>query len=480
MIVNNQIKSSNLNDIINKNLNSVKKTNDNIKENINIGYSIEKKMSEEKEEKSNIINNKDEFRKNEKNRNNYLYNNFIDKIYDKNKDNNQNINDVNINRNLFGKDEKKIKTQKNINANRINSHLKMSKSCNLKNDNKNMKIINENNNPNKSQNVKRSLICDKNTINIQLSIKRQTRSANDIKKHMSYYLIDGNIKNQNNGINNIQRYINNFSSNKNFSNDVPLNSFLPLQISSNKNISKNLIKYINTPHNIFKNSFKDKIMKKMNQINTNKKYRYQKNKNNYINLEFFEESKQDNFFGKPPKNFYGNNNKLFEMKTKDIEKNKFDFQNKFYEERNNNKENNIFFSNSKLNHTSDNKNNYLFKTYSTNNSKKRIFSYFPAEHKSLDFYKEKNDLFGLNFNSDIYPIKKSEFKYNNNFSNKLFNNSKNILFPKMKESKSFTTIFQNKEKTTYSFLYINNYNNKNHKSNLNQKDSHIFSTNYYF
>ena len=43
-------------------------------------------MSEEKEEKSNIINNKDEFRKNEKNRNNYLYNNFIDKIYDKNKD----------------------------------------------------------------------------------------------------------------------------------------------------------------------------------------------------------------------------------------------------------------------------------------------------------------------------------------------------------------------------------------------------------
>ena len=65
----------------------------------------------------------------------------------------------------------------------------------------------------------------------------------------------------------------------------------------------------------------------------------------------------------------------------------------------NTKENNIFFSNSKLNHTSDNKNNYLFKTYSTNNNKKRIFSYFPAEHKSLDFYKEKNDLFGLNFNT---------------------------------------------------------------------------------
>ena len=123
--------------------------------------------------------------------------------------------------------------------------------------------------------------------------------------------------------------------------------------------------------------------------------------------------------------------------------------------------------------------NYLFKTYSTNNNKKRIFSYFPAEHKSLDFYKEKNDLFGLNFNSDINPIKKSEFKYNNNFSNKLFNNSKNIYFPKMKESKSFTTIFQNKEKTTYSFLYINNYNNKNYKGNLNQKDSHIFYTNYY-
>ena len=36
LIVNNQIKSSNLNDIINKNLNSVKKTNYNVKENINI------------------------------------------------------------------------------------------------------------------------------------------------------------------------------------------------------------------------------------------------------------------------------------------------------------------------------------------------------------------------------------------------------------------------------------------------------------
>ena len=42
----------------------------------------------------------------------------------------------------------------------------------------------------------------------------------------------------------------------------------------------------------------------MNQINTNKKFRYQKNKNNYINLEFFEESKQDNFYGKTSKEFY--------------------------------------------------------------------------------------------------------------------------------------------------------------------------------
>ena len=39
---------------------------------------------------------------------------------------------------------------------------------------------------------------------------------------------------------------------------------------------------MNTPFSIFKNSFTDKIKKKMNYVNINKKYKIHKNKNNYL------------------------------------------------------------------------------------------------------------------------------------------------------------------------------------------------------
>ena len=119
---------------------------------------------------------------------------------------------------------------------------------------------------------------------------------------MSYYLMDGINKNSKNEVNKFEGYINKIQSklNRN-SNNRLLNTFLSLQVSSNKIKSNNNINYINTPYNILKNSFSDKIKKKMNNINTNKNYKnhnYKIRNNNYVNLEFFEESKQDSFLKK--------------------------------------------------------------------------------------------------------------------------------------------------------------------------------------
>ena len=173
---------------------------------------------------------------------------------------------------------------------------------------------------------------------------------------MSYYLMEENIKNPNNEIKNLDQFMNKYLPKRNY-NPNGLNSFLSLQVSSNHINSKNQINYINKPFNIFKYSFKDKIKKKMNKITSNKNYKSKraKAKNNYINLEFFEESKQDNLFGKATNELFGTKNKMFEIQTKkDCEKNFFKSQNNFYNKLNKNKENNIFLSNPKISQKNDN------------------------------------------------------------------------------------------------------------------------------
>ena len=479
ILIMNQGKSSNLSEVINNTI----ENEDNKYKNINLEYSDEKKSYEEREDKKdNIKNNNLEIIKNEKKTIDCLYNNFID-LFDKNKECNKNNN--NINRDLFGKNNKKIQNQNIINNKKINHQLKVSKSCNIRNNFKGINSYKENNfiYPNKSQNIKKSVIYDKNTINIQLSIKRKTRSAKDIKKHMSYYLMEENIKSPNNGIKNLDQFMNKYLPKRNY-NPNGLNSFLSLQVSSNHINSKNQINYINKPFNIFKYSFKDKIQKKMNKITSNKNYKSKraKAKNNYINLEFFEESKQDNLFGKTTKDLYGTKNKMIEIQTKkNCEKNFFKSQNNFYNNLNNNKENNIFLSNPKICPKKDNINNYLFKTYSTNMNHRKIFSFQSDEYKSLDYFKEKNEIFGtkFNYNSNSNRIKKFEFEYNYH-SNNVYNTTKNILYPKMRTSKSFTSIFHNrlniKDKETYSFLYNND---RNYRSNYNQRKSNVFSPNLY-
>ena len=479
ILIMNQGKSSNLSEVINNTI----ENEDNKYKNINLEYSDEKKSYEEREDKKdNIKNNNLEIIKNEKKTIDCLYNNFID-LFDKNKECNKNNN--NINRDLFGKNNKKIQNQNIINNKKINHQLKVSKSCNIRNNFKGINSYKENNfiYPNKSQNIKKSVIYDKNTINIQLSIKRKTRSAKDIKKHMSYYLMEENIKSPNNGIKNLDQFMNKYLPKRNY-NPNGLNSFLSLQVSSNHINSKNQINYINKPFNIFKYSFKDKIKKKMNKITSNKNYKSKraKAKNNYINLEFFEESKQDNLFGKTTKDLYGTKNKMIEVQTKkDCEKNFFKSQNNFYNNINKNKENNIFLSNPKICQKKDNINNYLFKTYSTNMNHRKIFSFQSDEYKSLDYFKEKNEIFGtkFNYNSNSNRIKKFEFEYNYH-SNNVYNTTKNILYPKMRTSKSFTSIFHNrlniKDKETYSFLYNND---RNYRSNYNQRKSNVFSPNLY-
>ena len=470
-------KSNNLKEIINENANSTNENKDNKFKNINLEYSENKQSYEENAEKNNNINNNFEIVDNEKNSIENIYNNFID-LLDKNIDNENNNND--INRYLIRKNN--IETTNIINK-KFNQQLKVSKSYNIRKNIRGKKANNENKYiyPYKSQNMQRSLVCEKNTINIQLSIKRKTRSAKDIKKHMSYYLIDGKIKNPKNEINNITQFMNKYISQRSF-NQNNLNSFLPLQISSNKINPKNNIKYNSTPFNILKNSFKDKIRKKMNIINTTKSHKT-KTKNKYINLEFFEESKQDNFFGKTSKDFYEAKNKFFERKEKiEFEVNKFNFyksQISFFNEQN--KTNNKFITNPKINQSKDN--NYFYKTYSSNMNPrgKRFFSYYSDEHKNLDYFKENNKIFGMNFNYSSNPIKKYDLQYKNS-SNQIFNNAtKNIINPTIRTSRSYTSIFQNGTnnayKASYSHIFKNNYINRNCGSNLIQRKTNFFYLN---
>ena len=470
-------KSNNLKEIINENANSTNENKDNKFKNINLEYSENKQSYEENAEKNNNINNNFEIVDNEKNSIENIYNNFID-LLDKNIDNENNNND--INRYLIRKNN--IETTNIINK-KFNQQLKVSKSYNIRKNIRGKKANNENKYiyPYKSQNMQRSLVCEKNTINIQLSIKRKTRSAKDIKKHMSYYLIDGKIKNPKNEINNITQFMNKYISQRSF-NQNNLNSFLPLQISSNKINPKNNIKYNSTPFNILKNSFKDKIRKKMNIINTTKSHKT-KTKNKYINLEFFEESKQDNFFGKTSKDFYEAKDKFFERKEKiEFEGNKFNFyksQISFFNEQN--KTNNIFITNPKINQSKDN--NYFYKTYSSNMNPrgKRFFSYYSDEHKNLDYFKENNKIFGMNFNYSSNPIKKYDLQYKNS-SNHIFNNAiKNIINPTIRTSRSYTSIFQNGTnnayKASYSHIFKNNYINRNCGSNLIQRKTNFFYLN---
>ena len=472
-------KSNNLKEIINENANSTNENKDNKFKNINLEYSENKQSYEENAEKNNNINNNFEIVDNEKNSIENIYNNFID-LLDKNIDNENNNND--INRYLIRKNN--IETTNIINK-KFNQQLKVSKSYNIRKNIRGKKANNENKYiyPYKSQNMQRSLVCEKNTINIQLSIKRKTRSAKDIKKHMSYYLIDGKIKNPKNEINNITQFMNKYISQRSF-NQNNLNSFLPLQISSNKINPKNNIKYNSTPFNILKNSFKDKIRKKMNIINTTKSHKT-KTKNKYINLEFFEESKQDNFFGKTSKDFYEAKNKFFERKEKiEFEGNKFNFyksQISFFNEQN--KTNNIFITNPKINQSKDNNGNYFYKTYSSNMNPrgKRFFSYYSDEHKNLDYFKENNKIFGMNFNYSSNPIKKYDLQYKNS-SNQIFNNAtKNIINPTIRTSRSYTSIFQNGTnnayKASYSHIFKNNYINRNCGSNLIQRKTNFFYLN---
>ena len=479
LAINNHGKSNNLKEIINENANSTNENKDNKFKNINLEYSENKQSYEENAEKNNNINNNFEIVDNEKNSIENIYNNFID-LLDKNIDNENNNND--INRYLIRKNN--IETTNIINK-KFNQQLKVSKSYNIRKNIRGKKANNENKYiyPYKSQNMQRSLVCEKNTINIQLSIKRKTRSAKDIKKHMSYYLIDGKIKNPKNEINNITQFMNKYISQRSF-NQNNLNSFLPLQISSNKINPKNNIKYNSTPFNILKNSFKDKIRKKMNIINTTKSHKT-KTKNKYINLEFFEESKQDNFFGKTSKDFYEAKNKFFERKEKiEFEGNKFNFyksQISFFNEQN--KTNNIFITNPKINQSKDNNGNYFYKTYSSNMNPrgKRFFSYYSDEHKNLDYFKENNKIFGMNFNYSSNPIKKYDLQYKNS-SNHIFNNAtKKILNPTIRTSRSYTSIFQNGTnntyKASYSHIFKNNYINRNCGSNLIQRKTNFFYLN---
>ena len=468
----NQKKSSNLSRVINENTNnSIEKNNNDIYKNINLEYSEDKKSYEEINEK-NIINNKIENSKNNIKKIRTLYNNFFninDKVRYNDYENDTNI--IRLNRNLFGNNN--IKEKNENNNKKISKHFHVSKSWNCLHNN-NRKFNNENKFiiPNKSQNIRKNLICDKNTINIQLSIKRKTRSANEIKKHMSYYLMDGINKNSKNEVNKFEGYINKIQSklNRN-SNNRLLNTFLSLQVSSNKIKSNNNINYINTPYNILKNSFSDKIKKKMNNINTNKNYKnhnYKIRNNNYVNLEFFEESKQDSFFEKA-----SNNNKLSKNN------NFFKSNNNIFYNGKNSQENNLLFPNS---HTKNNMINYLFKNYTSNMNQKRTRSYFSHNFKSIDFYQEKNEIFGTNFNYNMKQTRKFEFNYDESDTNKLFKTTKNYLHQKMPSSKSSNTIFYDKisEKNNhiYSHLYNSNYNVRNYRSNLTNMNTNIFYTNF--
>ena len=468
----NQKKSSNLSRVINENTNnSIEKNNNDIYKNINLEYSEDKKSYEEINEK-NIINNKIENSKNNIKKIRTLYNNFFninDKVRYNDYENDTNIN--RLNRNLFGNNN--IKEKNENNNKKISKHFHVSKSWNCLHNN-NRKFNNENKFiiPNKSQNIQKNLIRDKNTINIQLSIKRKTRSANEIKKHMSYYLMDGINKNSKNEVNKFEGYINKIQSklNRN-SNNRLLNTFLSLQVSSNKIKSNNNINYINTPYNILKNSFSDKIKKKMNNINTNKNYKnhnYKIRNNNYVNLEFFEESKQDSFFEKA-----SNNNKLSKNN------NFFKSNNNIFYNGKNSQENNLLFPNS---HTKNNMINYLFKNYTSNMNQKRTRSYFSHNFKSIDFYQEKNEIFGTNFNYNMKQTRKFEFNYDESDTNKLFKTTKNYLHQKMPSSKSSNTIFYDKisEKNNhiYSHLYNSNYNVRNYRSNLTNMNTNIFYTNF--
>ena len=413
---------------INESINNTDEKNDNKLRSINLEYSDDKKSIEENEDK-NIIKGKAENSKDNKIITDKYYNNFID-IFDRYNSKNKNI----MNKNLKENNNSKKSTYINNNRNR---YLKMSKSHNVKN----IKEFQDNIiNSNKSQNLRRNLIYDKNTINIQLSIKRKSRSAKDIKKHMSYYLMENK--------NNITKLINEYPSKRNSdSNRVSLNSFLPFQISCNQINSKNNFNDINSPINIFKNPLTEKIKKKINNININtyKKYRTnkittKKNYQKFINLEFFEESKQDNF--------YGNVSKAHKKS------------------KNNSIDNKLLFPESKTFRTNDNTNNYLFKTYSTNFNNKRNFLFYSKEPKRSDFFNEnKNEILGINFNSKNNYISKN-FTYNN-----------------IKTSNSFTSIFQNKEK--YSFLNTHDlflrkdYNDNNYRNSLLRKKNDIFSIKFF-
>ena len=471
----NQGKSSILSNIIN----NTNEKNDNKSKNINFEYSEELKSNEEKED-INTIKNNIEVIKDEKNALNNLYNNFIS-LFDKKNENKKDIN--NINRNLFGKNNSR---SENFVNNKINPQLKISKSCNIIKNKKSKNIFNEYNCviPNKSENIRKSLIYGKNTINIQLSIKRKTKSAEDIKRHMSYYLMEGNIKNPKSEINNFSHFINKYTSKRNY-NSNSLNSFLSLQISSNQIIPKNKFKHINSQYNIFKNSFKDKIEKKMNNINNinpNKNFKsYRiKNKNNYINLEFFEESKQDNFFGKASNNdlHITKNKLLFENQIKKSVR-----ENNFFKTKNN-REDNTLFPISKINQIKNNNiNNYLFKSSGANtNYNKKIFSFNYNEHKTSDFFLEKNEIFGSRFNYNTSKRKKLELEYNNT---NLFKSTKNIVYPKRRNCQSLTSIFQNRlnngNSSTYSYLYNNNfsYTNRNNRSNFIRRQTNIFPSGIY-
>ena len=474
----NHKKSSNLTSVINENTNnSIEKNNNNsIYKNINLEYSEDKKSYEQNGQNNiKIINHIKENSKNNEKKIDSLYNNFFNR-YDKEKYNDdENDKYTNrLNRNLFGQNNKKEINEYNNKKTSKNFHV--SKSCNYlhnnrKSNNENIFIF-----PNKSQNIRRNLIYDKNTINIQLSINRKTRSANDIKKQMSYYLMDGINKNTKSEVNKFEEYINKVQSKYNYnSNNRLLNSFLSLQVSSNKINSKNNINYINTPYNICKNSFSDKIRKKMKNINANKKYKNHnyKPKNKYINLEFFEESKQDNFFDKTSKN-----NLLF----KNQKRNNFLISQNNYFQSEKNHQNNMFFSYSNISQKKDYKNNYLFKNYSTNMNQKKTRSYFSHENKSNDFYQEKNEIFGANFNYNINPIRKFEFNYNDSNSDKLFNTTKNILYPKMPSSRSSNAIFHgsrnDKDKSIYSHLYNSNNNKMSYRSNISGRNTNIFYANF--
>ena len=478
VLIINQGKPSNLSEVINNTIDN----EDNKYKNINLEYSDDKKTYEERKDIKDNIKNNLEIIKDEKKTIDCLYHNFID-LFDKNNKNNKDNN--NINRDLFGKNNMKKQNQNLINTKKTNHQLKVSKSCNIRNNFRGISSYKDNNfiYPNKSQNIKRSVIYDKNTINIQLSIKRKTRSAKDIKKHMSYYLMEENIKNPKDEVDNLDQFMNKYLPKRNY-NSNGLNSFLSLQVSCNNINSKNQINYNNKPFNIFKYSFKDKIKKKMNKIISRKNYKSKraKAKNNYINLEFFEESKQDNLFGKATNELFGTKNKMFEIQTKkDCEKNFFKSQNNFYNKLNKNKENNIFLSNPKISQKNDNINNYLFKTYSSNMNHRKIFSFQSDEYKSLDYFKEKNEIFGtrFNYNSNSNRIKNFEFEYNYH-SNDVYNTTKNILYPKMRTSKSFTSVFQNRlnnnHKEAYSFLYNKN---GNYRNNYIERKTNVFSSNFY-